>query len=49
MEITLITTSGSVLYYSADEGYTYGDYPIGPFTMKKTSDSYNTTSELSST
>ncbi len=45
MEITLITSSGSVLYYTADEGYTYGDYPIGPFKMKKTSDSYEMTSE----
>lgn len=39
MEITLLTTSGSVLYYSAADGYTYGDFPIGPYTMKKVSDS----------
>lgn len=39
MEITMITSSGGVLYYNAAPGYTYGDFPVGPFTMKKVSDS----------
>lgn len=39
MEVTLITSSGGVLYYSAADGYTYGDFPIGPYTVKKVSDS----------
>lgn len=39
MEITMITSSGGVLYYNAALGYTYGDFPVGPFTMKKVSDS----------
>ena len=39
MEITMITSSGGVLYYNAAPGYTYGDFPVGPFMMKKTSDS----------
>ena len=39
MEITLLTSSGGVMYYNAADGYTYGDFPIGPYTMKKVSDS----------
>ena len=27
------------MYYNAADGYTYGDFPIGPYTMKKVSDS----------
>lgn len=40
MEVTMITDSGAALYYDAANGYTYGDFPIGPYTMKKISDSY---------
>lgn len=39
MEVTLITSTGGVLYYNAAEGFTYGDFPVGPYTMKKVSDS----------
>ena len=39
MEVTLITTNGGVLYYNAADGFTYGDFPVGPYTMKKVSDS----------
>lgn len=39
MEVTLVTTTGGVLYYNAAEGFTYGDFPVGPYTMKKVSDS----------
>lgn len=39
MEVTLLTSSGGVMYYNAAEGYTYGDFPIGPYTMKKVSES----------
>jgi len=38
MEVTLITSTGGVLYYNAAEGFTYGDFPVGPYTMKKVSD-----------
>ena len=30
MEVTLVTTTGGVLYYNAAEGFTYGDFPVGP-------------------
>ena len=43
MEVTMLTESGAALYYDAAPGYTYGDYPVGPFTMKKKSDSYELT------
>lgn len=39
MEVTLVTTTGGVLYYNAAEGFTYGDFPVGPYTMKKVSES----------
>lgn len=43
MEVTMLTESGAALYYDAAAGYNYGDYPVGPFTMKKKSDSYELT------